>query len=553
MKWWQKTIVYECYPKSFLDTEGKGTGTLQGIIRKLDHLESLGVGALWLTPVYKSPMVDNGYDVEDYYEIDPLYGSMADMEELIEKGKQHDIKIVMDLVFNHSSDQCAWFRESKTSRDNPKSDWYIWADPKKDGSEPNNWRSIFGGSAWTWCEERKQYYLHSFASAQPDLNWENPEVRKALYEIARFWVDKGVGGFRIDAISYIKKPSEFTDGIPDGKDGLVSLNGVFNNTEGILDFLHEFRNEVCKGRDIFTVGETNGISADMLNRWVGEDGVFDMIIEFTHISPEFQNSELWYAPEEWKLSDLKKNLSGSQYIANDLGWYPIYFENHDKPRCVDHYFSDDCDKKAAAKLMAVLTMSMRGTPFIYQGQEIGMSNVHWQDIEMYRDICSYDQYENALDAGCTESEALRGLHRYARDNARTPMQWNDSKYAGFSTIEPWIGVNDDYHEVNVEREENDPDSVLNFYRRLNELRHEYPCLIEGRFISLDDEDDSTYFYERRSEDGLARVLLNFTDKEIGYDCKLDEDMEVLICSNKRHEKGRLQPLEAVILYKDGKI
>ena len=283
LSWWQKTNVYEIYVNSFQDTDGNGYGDLNGIARRLDHLESLGVGAVWLTPVFVSPMEDNGYDVADYYTINPLYGSNADMDALIEAARDKSIRIVMDLVYNHTSDQHEWFVESSKSQDNPYSDWYIWRDAKPDGSEPNNWRGIFGGSAWTWCEARQQYYLHTFAAAQPDLNWENPDVRQALYDIANYWIDKGVGGFRMDAIPYIKKPADFSDGDPDGSDGMVNIHTMTANTDGILDFLHEFKRNVQDGTDIFTVGEANGVHAEDLPDWVGRNGVFDMIFSFDHL------------------------------------------------------------------------------------------------------------------------------------------------------------------------------------------------------------------------------------------------------------------------------
>ncbi|MBR4483799.1 MAG: alpha-glucosidase [Erysipelotrichaceae bacterium] len=549
MEWWKKTIVYECYPKSFRDTKDQGSGTIKGITSKLDYLKSLGVGAIWITPVYSSPMVDNGYDVADYYAIDPQYGDMADMDELIGEAKKRDIRIVMDLVFNHSSDKCAWFIESASSRDNPKADWYVWRDPKEDGSAPSNWRALFGGSAWKWCEARKQYYLHSFAAEQPDLNWENKEVRKALYDVANFWVDKGIGGFRVDAISYIKKPEVFLDGEVDGADGLADLNKIGRNKEGILDFLKEFRKEVREGKDIFLVGETNSVDVKQLKKWVGEDGVFDMVIEFTHISPEFRNNEKWCEPEEWTLKDLKQNIISFQYAINDEGWLPIYFENHDKPRLVSHYFRDDIDKKKAAKLMAVLQMCLRGTPFIYQGQEIGMSNVAYADINDYDDISSYTQYELALAEGYSKQEALAGVHNFSRDNCRTPMQWNDGEFAGFSKAKPWLAVNDNYKEVNVKRQEEDPSSVLNFYRELSKFRQKHKALIEGRFRSYEDESDEVFIFDRTDEEETIRILLNFMDYEVKIDPKYEEDMDPLLCSEEDHEKGRLKPLEALLIVK----
>ena len=544
MEWWKKTIVYECYPKSFLDTKNQGQGTIRGISEKLDYLRSLGVGALWITPVYLSPMVDNGYDVADYYQIDPQYGTMTDMDELIEEARKRDIRIVMDLVFNHSSDQCEWFLQSKKTKDGPKSDWYVWADPKADGKEPTNWRSLFGGSAWTWCEERKQYYLHTFASGQPDLNWKNPEVRKALYDVANFWVDKGVGGFRIDAISYIRKPEVFVDGPIDGVDNMADINRICRNNKGILEYLKEFRKEVREGRDIFLVGETNSVDANDLKNWVGEDGVFDMVIEFTHISPEFPIEEKWYEPYRWSLKEFKKNISGFQYAINETGWLPIYFENHDKPRMVDHYFPEGCDKQKAAKVMAVAQMCLRGTPFIYQGQEIGMSNVAWEDISCYDDISSYVQYEMAMLEGHSKKEALEGVHRSSRDNARTPMQWDDSEYAGFSEVKPWLSVNENYREVNVRKQEEDPSSVLNFYRELLKIRQEHPVLIDGKFKSLEDDRNDVFIFERRNDEEVMRMLLNFTQDEVEVN---EDNMKIVLSSEAVHEKGKLKPLEALVL------
>lgn len=329
LKWWQQTAVYQIYPRSFQDTTGSGEGDIAGVTRHLDYLKKLGVGAIWLTPVYPSPMVDNGYDISDYTAIDGRYGTIEDMDTLIAEGKKRDIRVVMDLVYNHTSDQHAWFQESKRSRTNDKADWYIWRDAKEDGSAPTNWRSIFGGSAWTWCEERQQYYLHTFAVEQPDLNWENPAVRQALYDAANFWIAKGVGGFRIDAIVYIKKPAVFTDGPVDGADGLSSIHKMIANTPGILDFLHEFRRKVFDGHDIFTVAEANGVTPADLPQWVGKDGAFSMLFEFSHVNLEFPDDEVWCRAEKWPLTKLKKALSDSQQATAANGWYPIFFENHD--------------------------------------------------------------------------------------------------------------------------------------------------------------------------------------------------------------------------------
>ena len=464
IKWWQRKPVYQIYPKSFLDTTGKGTGDLRGVIDKLDYVKSLGAGAIWLTPIYPSPMIDNGYDISDYTAINPLFGTMEDFDELIAEAKARDIKIVMDLVFNHSSDQHPWFLESKSSRDNPKADWYIWRDEK------TNWRSIFGGSAWEWCEERGQYYLHTFATQQPDLNWENPDVRRALYDAANFWLDRGVGGFRIDAIVYIKKPKIFIDGTPDA-DGTCSVHNMTANTDGILDFLHEFKREVCDGHDIFTVGEANSVKPEQLPEWVGSQGVFDMLFEFSHVNVMFNNGdEVWHRSHPIKLSEFKQALSDSQRATRG-SWYPVYFENHDKPRSVDNFFPHGTDKILAAKALAMILLTLRGTPFIYQGEELGFTNVKFDSIDDYDDVSSRGQYDLARADGLSDKQALRFVHKFSRDNARTPMQWNSSANAGFTSGKPWLPVHADFKTCNAAVEDKNPDSVLNFYRRLSAFRN----------------------------------------------------------------------------------
>lgn len=514
LKWWQRTIVYQIYPKSFADTTGSGTGDLNGITAHLDYLKKLGVGAIWLTPVYPSPMVDNGYDISDYTAIDPAYGTMADFDRLISEGKKRGIKIVMDLVYNHSSDKHAWFLESKSSRNNPKADWYIWRDAKADGSAPTNWRSIFGGSAWTWCEERGQFYLHTFAKEQPDLNWENPAVRQALYDAANFWLDKGVGGFRIDAITYIKKPAEFVDGAPDGKDGLSHIHPLTANTRGILDFLHEFKRKVFDGHDIFTVGEANGVAADELNQWVGANGVFDMLFEFSHVLLPLKNGEIFCRPTPWKLTELKKALSDSQAATRTNGWCPVFFENHDRPRCVNYFFPKDANPVDAAKAMAAILLTLRGTPFIYEGQELGCTNVAWDSIDAYNDISSHAQYEFALNEGYTPEQALEFVHFFSRDNARTPMQWNDKKNAGFSSGTPWLPVNENFKTLNAAAEEKNSDSVLAWYRKLAKFRATHEELISGDFELLLPDDENIFAFSRTLGSKSITTVVNFSTKNI---------------------------------------
>ena len=547
LAWWQKTIAYEAYPKSFLDTRGQGTGTIAGITAKLDYLAKLGVGALWITPCYKSPMVDNGYDIEDYYQIDPSFGSMADMDELIARGKELGIRVVMDLVFNHTSEACAWFQASRASRDNEYADWYIWRDAKPDGSAPTNWRSIFGGSAWAWCEERQQYYLHTFAPQQPDLNWENPDVRRALIDIANFWADKGVGGFRIDAITYIKKPAEFVDGPVDGGDGMSSVHAATANTPGILDFLHEFKAAVREGRDIFMVGEANGVGPDELDQWVGERGVFDLLFEFSHTHVPMDASEIWCRPVEWKLTELKQALTASQEATATNGWYPAFFENHDQPRSTVNYFRCEGPVDAKAKALGTVLLMQRGTPFVYQGEELGYGNAAWGSPDEFDDVQTRGQYDLALSEGHTEAEALAACVRYSRDNARTPMQWDASANAGFTTGTPWLPVHPDFAEVNVAAEEADPNSVLNWYRRLAELRSSRDELTAGAYRELMADSEQIYAYERAGEEGRAVVLSNLSNEAAPYDAALVEGLELLAGTHGQTEAGTLRPFEAVIL------
>ncbi len=551
LKWWQKSIVYQIYPKSFQDTTGTGVGDIPGVTSHLDYLKSLGTGAIWLTPVYPSPMVDNGYDISDYCGIDPSYGTMEDMEELIAEAKKRDIRIVMDLVFNHSSDQHPWFLESKKDRTNPKADWYIWRDAKPDGSAPTNWRAIFGGSAWTWCEERQQYYLHTFAEAQPDLNWENPEVRQALFDAANFWLDKGVGGFRIDAIVYIKKPA-FKDGPVDGADGLSGIHEMTANTPGILDFLHEFRRNVFDGHDIFTVGEANGVSPEELPQWVGKDGVFSMLFEFSHLELSYPEGEIWCKRFAWKLSQLKDALSASQAATAKEGWYPIFFENHDQNRAMHRYFPEGTDPKVAAKALATVLFTLRGTPFVYEGEEIGMTNTAFPKIEDYNDISTHGQYEYALKEGLSPEEALKAVQFQSRDNARTPMQWTREANAGFSDGTPWLPVHKDFMDCCVEAESEDGTSVLSYYRQMNRERTEGKAseiLLQGSYEELLHEDEHVYAFKRVLGEHAAYTVVNFTNDTVTYDSSVLEDADILIGNYENAQKGTLRPAEAVVYVK----
>lgn len=540
-------IAYEIYVKSFKDSNGDGIGDINGIISELDYLKKLGVGALWLTPCYKSPQADNGYDIADYYSIDPAYGTMEDMDRLIAEADKKGIRIIMDMVFNHTSEENRWFKDSRSGKDSDKSDWYIWADPKEDGSAPNNWRSIFGGSAWEYDDTREQYYLHTFLKEQPDLNWENPEVRKAIIDVANFWVKKGVGGFRMDAITYIKKPKGFLDGKPDAGDGMVAIHNMTANTEGILDFLHEFRAKVQDPSDIITVGEANGVSAKELPEWVGPDGVFDMVFEFNHVCIDLEDECNWCKTRDWTLKDLKALFTASQKSTLETGgWYPVFLENHDQPRSINRYLPEDSDRVAGGKALATLLLTMRGTPFIMQGEELGYVNVKWPSIDLYDDISTKNHYKFVIQEGFTEEEALKGVHQFSRDSARTPMQWDDTDNAGFTTGKPWLPVYDDYKEYNVASETEDDNSILNCYLSLAELRKKHPELVKGDYQELLPEDEHLFAYNRKSEEGESTVLINLSTKRAFYDDTLVKDKELIFCSNGKDIKGILEPLQAVI-------
>lgn len=548
LAWWQRAVLYECYPKSFQDTRGQGVGTIRGIIERLDYLQELGIGALWLTPVYPSPMKDNGYDVADYKGISPEFGTMDDMDELIAKAADRGIRIVMDLVLNHTSDEHEWFRESASSRENPKADWYIWRDPLPDGSAPTNWRSHFGGSVWSWCEERQQYYYHTFGDFQPDLNWENPQVREALYDVARFWLAKGVGGFRLDAVVYVKKGA-YVDLPPDGPDGLHNAHDATCNTPGCLDFLREFRHRTVDGTDAFLVGEAAGVSAAELPEWVGPDGAFSIIIEYNHIHAVRGYENDWFRLPGWRLSDLTSVLTASQVATEGRGWNCVYFESHDNPRSPSQFFWYPGHDEAKAKLLGLVLLTLRGTPFIFQGEEIGMTNEHKKTMEEYTDIETWGQYRRALEYGIEPQRATELVAAYSRDNSRSPMQWDTSENAGFTTGRPWLPVHGDYLTVNAATEAADPGSTLCHYRRLVALRNSSPLLVAGAFRDLLPGDEALYAYERALGDERAVIVANFTPEPQTYDPALVEGLRPVITTTGYAEDvvaGRLDPLQGVI-------
>lgn len=516
-KWWENSVVYQIYPKSFYDSNNDGIGDIKGIISKLDYLKYLGIDVIWLSPIYKSPMADNGYDISDYYSIANQFGTMEDMDNLIEEAKKRNIKIIMDLVINHTSDEHQWFIESKSSKDNPLRDYYIWKDPKEDGSEPNNWESVFGGSAWEYDKTTNQYYLHVFAKKQPDLNWENYKVRESLYEMINYWLDKGIGGFRVDAITFIKKGNDFKDLQPVGNEKLVPIGKACLNQKGIDKFLNELKEKTFSKYDIFTVAEAPGVPKEDLYKYAGKNGFFDMLIEFGHADLDIGSDGRWYKENPWTLLDFKKALSESQEVYNEIGFGALYIENHDQPRSLNKYIKKEEDiSPISAKMLAISYFFLKGIPFIYQGQEIGMTNVKYESIEDYDDIASIGQYKNALNEGLSKEEALRAIHKRSRDNARTPMQWDNSENAGFTNGKPWLKVNPNYKFINVKSQINDKNSILEFYKKLIKIRKENEIAIYGIYELILEDNTSIYAYTRTLDNKKLLVICNFTNSYANF-------------------------------------
>lgn len=510
-KWWKELIAYQIYPKSFMDSNGDGIGDIQGIISKLDYLKDLGIDLIWLCPMYKSPNHDNGYDISDYKDILDEFGTMDDFNELLSEVHNRGMKLIIDLVINHTSHEHPWFIESRSSRDNPKRDWYIWREGKGD-EEPNNWESIFKGSAWEFCENSEEYYLHLFAKEQPDLNWENKEVRNELYKMINWWLDKGIDGFRVDAISHIKKEEGLKD--MDNPEGLkyVSSFEKHMNVEGINSHLKELKEETFSKYDIVTVGEANGVSANEADHWVAEDeGTFNMIFQFEHLN-------LWNYEEGqgFDVKAYKDVLTNWQNSLEGKGWNALFIENHDIPRVVSTWGNDKEYLTECAKAFGAIYFLQKGTPFIYQGQELGMTNVKYHSISEYDDVKTINTYNERIESGVSEEIALKEAWITSRDNSRTPMQWNSSKNAGFTCGKPWIGVNENYKTINVEVEERDENSVLNFYKKLIKLKKSNEALIYGVYDLILEEDENIFAYTRTLNNDKFLIIANLTEEKAKY-------------------------------------
>ena len=529
-KWWKKAVVYQIYPKSFQDSNGDGFGDLQGIIKRLDYLETLGINAIWLSPVFKSPQADNGYDISDYRDIDPTFGSLDDMEELINEAKKHNIRIMMDLVLNHSSNEHRWFKEAKKSKDNPYHDYYIWRDGDE-GVPPSDMTACFGGSAWEYVPEIGQYYFHQFLPEQPDLNWENPKVRRAIYDMILWWMDKGVGGFRLDVIDQIAKE-------PDKR---ITINGP-----RLQEYFKELSRETFQKGDLITVGEAWGADTERAKLYSNPDGSeFSMVFQFEHIGlDQKEGGEKWdLAPLPFK--KLKKIMAHWQNELYNCGWNSLFWDNHDLPHIVSRWGNDREYRVESAKMLAILLHGMQGTPYIYQGEELGMTNVQY-DIEDYKDCEIINMYHERLEKGYSKDEIMKSIYAKGRDNARTPMQWDDSVNAGFTTGTPWIKVNDNYGKINAKSQVDDPDSIFSCYKKLVQLRKDYPVFVDGKFTLLLEDDENIFAYSRKNEEKTMIVVCNFFDKEIPMPlAKECEGMEVLISNYKdTSDMSVLRPYEA---------
>lgn len=538
-KWWHDKIAYQIYPKSFYDTNGDGIGDLPGIISKLDYLKELGVDIIWLSPIYKSPFVDQGYDIADYYAIAEEFGTMEEFDQLLAEAKKRNMHIIMDLVINHCSDQHIWFQKALADLDGEYAD-YFYIREGKDGNPPCNYRSYFGGNIWEPIPGTNKYYLHMFAKEQPDLNWENPKVREELYKMVNWWLDKGLSGFRIDAIMNIKKDLDFPAYTPDGPDGLANCWRMVENVEGVGEFLEDLKKNTFEKYDAFTVGEVFNMHPEELPEFIGDDGHFSTIFDFSaHMLS--QGDRAWYNCPEVSFTTWRDTIFESQLNVQKYGFEANIIENHDEPRGASRFLPEYAQTPAGTKMLGTVSILLRGIPFIFQGQEIGMQNAIWNSVDEYNDINTLDQYHIAREAGLSDEEALKACSKMSRDNARTPVQWSSEKNAGFTTGTPWLKVNSNYKEINVAAQEKDPDSVLNYYRKLVALRKSFEykeVFTYGTFVPAYQDMDDIMAYYRVDETRRILVAANFGINTT--DLILDYSVKEVLLSNKTDEKVLLQ-------------
>lgn len=544
--WWKKSVVYQIYPRSFYDSDGDGIGDIAGIAQKLDYLKDLGADVIWLSPVYDSPNDDNGYDIRDYYKIMEDFGTMGDFDALLSAAHDRGLKIIMDLVVNHTSDEHEWFVQSKSGRDNPYRDFYYWRDGK-DGREPNNWGSVFSGPAWEYDEETGQYYLHIFSRKQPDLNWESPELRKEVYRMMKFWLDKGIDGFRMDVINFISK----VDGLPDGtvEEGALYGDGspYFMNGPRIHEFLREMNKEVLSKYDILTVGEMPGVRVEHAKEYTApENKEVNMIFTFEHMGLDSGPGEKWNL-KNLDLIDLKENFEKWQKGLHGVGWNSLYWNNHDQPRIVSRFGNDREYRVLSAKMLATCLHMLQGTPYIYQGEEIGMTNVRFESIDEYKDVETLNMYMEKMGLGIPHEKIMESIYVKGRDNARTPMQWNDGRNGGFTDGTPWIAVNPRHKEINVEQALEDKNSIFYHYKHLIGLRKKLDIITTGDFNLLYREHPALFAYERRSGEEKLIVLCNFGEEEIELDeAPLIREAAVAEAIVQNYKEIQLEPSRLVL-------
>ena len=545
--WWKEAVVYQIYPRSFCDSNGDGIGDLNGITSKLDYLKELGIDVIWLSPVYKSPNDDNGYDISDYEDIMTEFGTMDDFDKMLAAAHERGIKIVMDLVVNHTSDEHPWFVESRSSKDNEKRDYYIWKEGK-DGKEPTNWGSAFSGPAWKYDEKTDMYYLHLFSVKQPDLNWENPKVRKEVFDMMTRWCEKGIDGFRMDVISLISKP----EGYPDAKVvGLYGDMGICANGPKVHDYLKEMNEKVLSKFDIMTVGETAGVTLEEAKKYANTDGSeLNMVFQFEHMDLDGGEKFKW-STKPMPLVPLKENLSKWQKGLDGVAWNSLYFCNHDQPRIVSRLGDEsDAYRELSAKCIATCLHMMQGTPYIYQGEELGMTNTVFNSVDDFRDLESVNAYRELVESGLyTDGDMFPKIAHKSRDNARTPMQWDASENAGFTTGKPWIAVNPNYKKINVADQLKREDSVFHYYQKLIRLRKENEIIVYGNYELLLPEDENIFAYIRTLDNQKLLVVCNFSKSEQKFDFSGYENAKVLISNYNRDARkdGILKPYEATVL------
>ena len=549
--WWKEAVVYQIYPRSFMDSNGDGIGDLKGITSKLDYLKELGIDVIWLSPVYQSPNDDNGYDISDYQAIMEEFGTMEDFDEMLSEAHRRGLKIVMDLVVNHTSDEHRWFVESRKSEENPYHDYYIWREGKGEHEPPNNWGSCFGGSAWEYDENRKMYYLHLFSRKQPDLNWDNPKVRQEVFDMMTWWCEKGIDGFRMDVISMISKTKEMPDGEVQGLYGDYGPYCVHG--PNVHKYLKEMNEKVLSKYDIMTVGETAGVTVEQAKCYAGEDArELNMVFQFEHVDAHGKYGK--WTDERMPLCELKKTLSKWQTELYGKAWNSLFWDNHDQPRAVSRFGNDSPEyRNVSAKMLATCLHMMQGTPYVYQGEELGMTNYPFESPADFRDIESINAYREWCESGRVSHEIFWPCMKFtSRDNARTPVQWDDSLNAGFTSGTPWIQVNPNYKEINAKAEIADEDSVFHYYQKLIALRKQYPVIVYGKYELLFEKDENLYAYTRELDEEKLLTVCNFTDHEQVFEIPEEfRNAECLIANIPNayeQKKITMKPYEAFVLY-----